>query len=152
MKNLKFYFLFAVLLLSLSFGAVAFADTNSVESYVEKLENVEKAVSLCYGDVCVIAIQPKQLLQKSQYDELRKEIEEAVKQNNPAIREVHVTMSARAFFGIEKINKLTDENEKQKAIEQLIERVQQKPHKHMPFDTEGPTQPKVAPPQKTDDN
>ncbi|MBO5772780.1 MAG: YhcN/YlaJ family sporulation lipoprotein [Clostridia bacterium] len=110
-----------ILLATIFTCCVAFAQTETVNEYVQSFDNVKNAVSLSCGDNLIVAIQPSGIVSKSVFQQRKREIEEGILQNFPQYGEVHVTSSAKVFALIENFEQL-DQEKQEKILHHLFKR------------------------------
>ena len=128
MKKLILLAICTLIVASLCCGVVAFAST-TLEEKIKKIDGVEDVRIACCEDVCIVAVKPSGVMQKTECQKIRQQIIQIVEQNNDKLHVV-VTFSPKAFFHIERLEKLPDDL-KQVEIERLIDKLSKIP---MPLD------------------
>ena len=116
--------LLIVAAVTMSIGQLAFAETSCEQKICELTkahEKVKDAKCIVYERNCVIAIQTEQFTQKSDYEKYVKELVEKVKSEHE-VEHVFITRNPKVMKQIEELVKL-DENQREQAIQKLIEEV-----------------------------
>ena len=125
MKKLLLLVLATIIVATVCSTAVAFANTNALSDKIKQLDGVDDVRIATCNDLCVVAVKPKGVMQKSQCDKLRQEIAKTVKAEKDSMQVV-VTFSVKAFCHIEKIEQMP-EDKRQAELDKLIERLSKIP-------------------------
>ncbi len=125
MKKLLLLVLATIIVATVCSTAVAFANTNALSDKIKQLDGVDDVRIATCNDLCVVAVKPKGVMQKSQCDKLRQEIAKTVKAEKDSMQVV-VTFSVKAFCHIEKIEQMP-EDKRQAELDKLIDRLSKIP-------------------------
>ena len=114
-----------LLLLCVNCTIFANANTTKVEEDVQKLaislDNITDAKCIVHHRICVVAVKTEKVVTKSQYENLKKKLEEEITKNYQ-IDAVIVTRNVKIFKQIEELNKLED-NERAMEIEKILQKL-----------------------------
>ena len=124
MKKLTLIALCLLTVASLCCGAIAFANTNLAEK-LKKIDGVEDVRIAYCKDLCIVAIKPNGVMQKTECQKLREEVIKTAQQDNAELHVV-VTFNPKAFYHIERLEKLPDDL-KQVEIERLLDKLSKTP-------------------------
>lgn len=117
------------LLIACSAATVAYAETaeQHVKSLATEHEKVIAAECVIYKRACVVAIKTEKFNTKSEYDKYVDELTEQIKADCE-VDYVFVSRSPKLMFKLTELNKMS-ENDRAKAIEELIEQQLQRREK-----------------------
>lgn len=126
MKKLVLLVLVAVVVATVCTTSVALASNPSdLAEKIKKLDGVDDVKIAIYKNTCFVAVKPRGVMQKSQYNKLRQQIVDTVVKDN-ANMQVAVSFSVKLFCQIEKIEKLPAE-QKQQQLDKLLDRLSKIP-------------------------
>ncbi|MCM1043136.1 MAG: YhcN/YlaJ family sporulation lipoprotein [Corallococcus sp.] len=128
---MKKFFLACLALLTLSLFVIpsAYAMTKTEQQIaddVKNMDNVKDAVVVIYGDKCVIALRTQKVIKKSQCNEIKNAVRETALKADGKLNDIFVTCNVKVFVEAEKIAQM-DENQRQQAIETLLDRLANPP-------------------------
>ena len=123
MKKLLMMFTLIALFVAVC-PVTANADTD-ISKQIAKLDGVKKAEVLQYGKICVVAVDTDNVNTKSQFVQLKSQIEELVKSKTDA-QTVIVTSNVKVYREIVKINNMP-QDKKQQYIEDLLDKLSRIP-------------------------
>jgi hypothetical protein len=105
-------------------SADTLAKTKTIEEIATDHKNVKSAVAVVFAKKALVAIQPKDIVGKTQYKEVKEELKAAIMKAHPEIDTVYVTMRAEVYKELEYLAKKNDA-EAQTRIEEIMKAIEE---------------------------